>query len=134
MELLEIEYINTDLPKYWNPYYIYEVLVNEIMVGKVVLREGTVQERYYDGHIGYTILPCYRGHNYAYQATLLLCDIAKQKGFKELVITCSPENTASKKTIQKLPAAYIETKPVPKEFLLHFNKDETIKEIYIITL
>lgn len=134
MKIKQIAYVNENLPNYWKPYYIFEIYVNDSDVGNIVLREGTMQERYYDGHIGYTIKPEYQGHYYACEATLLVLEVAKEKGFKDILITCSPNNIASKKTIQKLQARYIETKAVPKEWMKYFDKEEKIKEIYYISL
>jgi tagatose 1,6-diphosphate aldolase len=134
MQLREIAYVNTDLPEYWKPYYIFEIIVGCNVVGKIVLREGEWEERYYDGHIGFTIYPPYQGNNYAYQATILVLQIAKNKGFKEIIITCSPNNIPSKKTIQKLPTKYLETKTIPKKFNRYVERGEKIKEIYHISL
>ena len=89
---------------------IYLIMVDHIEVGRIVLREGSNEERYYDGHIGYTIEKEYRGHHYSKDACLLLFDKAKEKGFKQLMITCSPDNIASRKIIESLPFKYLENK------------------------
>lgn len=130
----QLHYISEDLPKNWLPYYIFGIYNDDTMVGKIVLREGNRQQRYYDGHIGYSIDPEHRGHHFAYQACLLIKEIATQKGFKELVITCNPDNIASKKTIQSLGAQYLERKLVPKDLQSDFKPGETIKDIYILEL
>lgn len=134
MELIKQAYVDKDLPKGWKPYYIFIIQVNNEEVGKIVLREGTIEQRYYDGHIGYSVEPQYRGHNYAYQAVIRLKKIAKRLGFEQLVITCSPDNIASKKMIKKLNAKYLETKTIPPEYQKDFRDDERVKEIYIIEL
>ncbi len=134
MELRLESYQNQNLPDYWDPYYTYAIYVGQDRVGTIILREGTVERRYYDGHIGYTIDPPYRGHSYALCATLLVLSIAKQKGFKTLVITCNPDNIASKKTIQKLSATYVETRMVPRKLQKYFDRQDRYKEIYLIHL
>ena len=134
MVLIKQAYVDKDLPKGWKPYYIFIIQVNNEEVGKIVLREGTIEQRYYDGHIGYSVEPQYRGHNYAYQAVIRLKKIAKRLGFEQLVITCSPDNIASKKMIKKLNAKYLETKTIPPEYQKDFRDDERVKEIYIIEL
>ena len=134
MELIKQAYVDKDLPQGRKPYYIFIIQVNNEEVGKIVLREGTIEQRYYDGHIGYSVEPQYRGHNYAYQAVIKLKKIAKRLGFEQLVITCSPDNIASKKTIRKLNAKYLETKTIPPEYQKDFRDDERVKEIYIIEL
>lgn len=134
MKLEEQIYIDKDLPKGWKPYYIFLMKVNDEVVGKIILREGSREERYYDGHIGYTVEPDYRGHHYAYQGVLLIKEIAYKLGFNELVITCSPDNLASKKTILKLQAQYLETVAIPAKYRKDFEAGETVKEVYLINL
>lgn len=134
MKLEKQIYIDTDLPKGWKPYYIYLMKVENKIVGRLTLREGTNEERYFDGHIGYTVEPEFRGHNYAYQAVLALKPIAQKMGFKELIITCSPDNIASKKTILKLKAIHLETVKIPLKYRKDFGAGETVKEIYLIKL
>lgn len=134
MKLIRQEYVDKGLPKGWKPYYIYQIVVNNQMVGKVVLRKGTLEERYYDGHVGYSIDKQYRGHNYAYQAVMLLKKEALLLGFDKLIITCSPDNFASKKTILKLHAKYLQTVMIPKELRKDFDEDEIEKEVYLLEL
>ena len=56
MKLIKQEYVDKGLPRGWQPYYIYQIVVNNEVVGKVVLREGTLEERYYDGHVGIVLI------------------------------------------------------------------------------
>ena len=65
MKLELLTYEKENLPRGWKPYYIYLIMVDHIEVGRIVLREGSNEERYYDGHIGYTIEKEYRGHHYS---------------------------------------------------------------------
>ena len=57
-----------------------------------------------------------------------------EKGFKELMISCSPENLASRKIIESLPFHYVETKTVPKELRKYFDQDDYVKRIYRLNL
>lgn len=127
-------YIDKDLPAGWKPYYIFLMKVNDEIVGRMTLREGSNQERYYDGHIGYTVEPEHRGHHYAYQGVQAIKPIASKLGFKELIITCSPDNIPSKKTILKLQAQYLETVSIPQKYRKDFEAGETTKEVYLIKL
>ena len=131
MKLELLTYEKENLPRGWKPYYIYLIMVDHIEVGRIVLREGSNEERYYDGHIGYTIEKEYRGHHYSKDACLLLFDKAKEKGFKQLMITCSPDNIASRKIIESLPFKYLETKEVPACLKKDFDQGDYIKE-YIV--
>ena len=128
MQLELFEYVDKDLPKGFAPYYIYNMIVNGVEVGRLVLREGSDEERYYDGHIGYHVYEEYRGHGYAYQACL---ELRRILDLDHLIMTCDPVNIASRKTIEKLNCKYIETKTIPNHLRKLFGKDEKEKMIYI---
>ena len=85
---------------------------------------------YYYGHIGYNIIRSFRGHNYAYHACLVLFEIARNEfGMSELIITCSPDNIASYKTLRKLNGELIELVKVPVHHRL-YAIGETSKYIF----
>ena len=65
MKLELLEYVHEHLPRGFTPYYIYAIMVDSIEVGRLIFREGTMQQHYFDGHIGYHIDEAYRGHHYA---------------------------------------------------------------------
>lgn len=112
-------------------YLIYHGIT---CVGECDLRLGMNDEIYYAGQVGYRIYYPYRGHGYAYEACLLLFSLAKQKyGFHELLITCSPDNIASHKTLEKLHGTFLKTVNVPKAHWL-YQRGETVKEIYYYSL
>ena len=112
-----------------NTYY-YNIILNHRVVGICDLRVGMNEELYYAGNIGYHIYERYRGNGYAYLACLELFKIAKEK-FKmaSLIITCSPENIGSRKTIEKLDGILLETVDVPSSHWL-YERGEKIKNIY----
>ena len=109
-------------------------MVDHQEVGRFVLREGSNEERYYDGHTGYTIEEAYRGHHYSKEACLLMFEIAREKGFKQLMISCSPHNIASRKIIESLPFKYLETKEVPASLKKNFDRGDYLKRIYCLDL
>ena len=127
LQLELLERVDQNLPKGFQPYEIYSILVNQVEVGRLVLREGTDEERYFDGHIGYTIEEAYQGHHYAYQACLLLKVRIKKD---HVIMTCDPHNMASLKTIEKLGCQYLETKVIPSHLKKYFTKKEKEKRIY----
>lgn len=100
-------------------------------VGYIELRFGHSRSMYYLGNIGYRIYEGFRGHSYAYKACLLLLDYVKNLDMDYLLITASPENYASVRTIEKLPAEYLETVRVPIWHVLYRN-NEKVKKIYRI--
>ena len=127
MKLELLEYVNENLPKDFDPYYIYLIMIDDNEVGRIVYREGDDSSRYYDGHIGYHIEEEYRGHHYSYEACLLL----KEYIDKDFVyITCDPDNIASQKIIEKLGCEFIERKAIPSHLKHVYGKDEKEKLIY----
>ncbi len=119
-----IDYIELDYD-----YYLYVILVDNQEVGRITFRLGDDKQHFYHGHIGYEIEPIYRGHHYSYQACMALVPLIRQYR-NDILITCSPENIASKKTIQKLGAEYIGTYPIPGKLKASFPKGENKKEVY----
>lgn len=127
MKLELLEYVKDDLPKNFDPYYIYLIIVDNQEVGRIVYREGDDHNRYYDGHIGYHIEEEYRGHYYSYEACLLL----KKYIHKDFVyITCDPHHIASKKIIEKLGCEFIEKATIPSSLKNVFSSEEKEKLIY----
>lgn len=124
-------------PNFYDAFesYVYGIYMHgtSVRIGECDLRIGQSEELYYAGNIGYNIQSKYRGHHYAYQATVLLLKKAKELGMKELYITCSPENEASVKTIQRLGAQYKETVNVPQNHWL-YRRGEKIKMIFYYSL
>ena len=103
-------------------------------IGECDLRFGMDEELYYAGNIGYRIYDGFRGHHYAYYACQLLLQIAKEEyRFHNVIITCSPDNIASDKTIQSLHAELLHTVNVPKNHWL-YRRGEKVKNIYLLTL
>jgi predicted acetyltransferase len=128
MELKLLEYVHENLPKGFTPYYLYSMIVDSQEVGRIVLRVGSDEEHYYDGHIGYTVFEEFRGHNYAYQGCLLLKEMIH---FDHLIITCDPHHFISQKIIKKLGCQYIETKAIPQHLRKFYQPDEIEKMIYL---
>jgi len=104
------------------PTVFYDILRHEDQekVGTIDLRLTVEGDMYYYGNIGYNVIRMYRGNGYAYEACLILFEIARREfGMKELIITCSPENIASYKTLKKLGGELLELVEVPHEHMLY---------------
>lgn len=130
MEIKQIDFIKDNLLPNFTPYYIYAIYEEGKQVGTLVFRLGSDQQHYYDGHIAYSIDEDYRGHHYAYQACLLLKGEIIKHGYDHVLVTCDPDNIASKKTIQKLKAKLLAVEEVPKRYRKMFAPGENVKEIY----
>ncbi len=113
------------------PTYIYGIYLHGTgnRIGSCDLRCGMNPEIYYVGNIGYRIHAAYRGHRYAEKACRLLFTVARQKRMRELLITCSPENTASRMTLEHLGGELLETTDVPRSHWL-YERGEIQKNIY----
>lgn len=115
--------------------YLFDIVLSQTndIIGQCDIRFGSGWYLYYLGNIGYSIYFPYRGNRYATKACRLLLALAKDEGVKELIITCSPENIASYKTITALPVDYIDTVDVPREHDL-YQRNEVKKCIFRISL
>lgn len=116
---------------------LYDIFVPEMRrtVGRIEYRKEHGRDLMFYGNIGYVIYPPYRGKRLAYYACLALVEILKQKriGMPGVLITCNPDNYASKKTIQNLGAKYITTVNVDVDHEL-YSQGDVQKEIYELCL
>ena len=69
----------------------------------------------YGGHIGYGVLPRYRGHRYAARACKLLFPLARRHGLNPLWITCNPDNIASRRTCELAGGKLVEIVDLPED-------------------
>lgn len=128
--LVEEQDIPADSRNSYVPSVLYSIELHGQRIGDCDLRLGMNEELYYAGNIGYNIQKEYRGHGYAYEACRILFRLARTKyHMEELIITCSPDNIASKKTLQKLGGQLLETVEVPAGHWL-YRRGETVKNIY----
>ena len=109
----------------------YDIILNNgLKVGHIDLRIGMNEEMYYYGNVGYWVGHLHRGHHYAYYACIKLFDIAKEEyGLDKLIITCSPDNIPSYKTLIHLGGKLKETVAVPYNHEL-YKCGETVKCIF----
>jgi len=66
------------------------------------------------GHIGFGVLEAFRGHGYARLACLALAPFVRVL-YPVVIITCDPDNVASRRTIERLGASFIGVVAVPPE-------------------
>jgi len=98
-------------------------------MGSCDLRLGHNDLLYYGGNIGYRVEEPYRGHHYAAKACRLLFELAKQHALGYVIITCNPENIASRKTCEYLSGTLLEIAELPPDSDMR-EKGETHKCIF----
>lgn len=77
------------------------------------LRIGYNENVYYGGNIGYGILEQFRGHHYAGKACRLLFELARRHNMSYVIITCNPDNSASKKTCEYCKGELLGIEKIP---------------------
>lgn len=101
------------------PSYQFEIMraqpSGSVSAGRLQLRVGPDESLYFAGHIGYYIHGAQRGRRFAYHATRAVLPFAASLGMSHLLITCDPDNIASRRTIQRLGATLLETCMVPED-------------------
>ena len=84
-------------------------------IGQISYRDGERRCIYYFGNIGYHIDAPYRGHHFARRACSLLADEIRRGGKNSVVITCDPDNEASRKTCIGLGCLWEGITDVPED-------------------
>lgn len=130
-ETVSLSLIDTYGQKTSLPFYWWNILVNNKCVGKISLRIADNIDAYWDGNIGYEIDEEYRGHNYAYEATKLVIDVAKKHNMDKLYFSCEYDNIASMRTIEKLGGIFLEEN-VPSKDYAYYHKGMPKYRIYIL--
>ena len=119
-----------DPEKNWVPAYHFAICdTNDTKMGVCDLRIGHNEMLYYGGNIGYRIEEEYRGHHYAGKACRLLFELAKKHELGYVIITCDPDNTASRKTCEYAGGTLLEIAELPKDNDMR-SRGETEKCIF----
>jgi tagatose 1,6-diphosphate aldolase len=103
------------------PAYIFEMRHRDTheRMGRLSLRIGLIDTIVkFAGQVGYSVEPQFQGRHFAERAVRLILPLARQHGLTELWITCSPDNLASRRTLERLGARFIEELDVPKDYPL----------------
>ncbi|HZW49821.1 MAG TPA: GNAT family N-acetyltransferase [Bacillota bacterium] len=106
------------LPSYYFTIHRYE---DDVELGRCDLRIGCNRNTEINGNLGYVIHTQYREHHYAGKACLLMMQLARKHHMQCLIITCRPENIASRKTCLYLGAEFQEIFELPEGHDLRQN-------------
>ena len=122
---LILDHIQDEIPeKGWVPAYCFWICDKEgNRIGACDLRVGHSEGLYYGGNIGYNLKEEYRGHHYAAKACRLLFDLARKHDLGYVIITCNPENIASRKTCEYLGGKLLEIAELPEDHDLREDGD-----------
>lgn len=128
---LELEKtVDGDAEKDWVPAYHFFIANKEgVRMGSCDLRIGHNEKLYFGGNIGYRVEEEYRGNHYAGKACLLLFELARKHGLEYVIITCNPDNDASRKTCEYAGGRLLETVQLPPDNDMR-EKGETEKCIF----
>ncbi len=84
------------------------------VAGGISVRIGQdVNLEYYAGHIGYHVFPPAQGRHFAERACRLVLPLLRHYGVRPTWITANPDNLPSRRTCERLGAAYVDTVPLP---------------------
>lgn len=116
--------------KGWVPAYHFAICdMQGTKMGACDLRIGHNEKLYYGGNIGYRVEEEYRGHHYAGKACLLLFELARKHNMEYVIITCNPDNYASRKTCEYAGGNLLEIVELPTESGMR-DRGETEKCVF----
>lgn len=97
------------------PAYVFQIrrCQDDVVAGSCTLRVGENEAVQYSGHIGYAVHPDWRGRRYAARAVALLLPLAFRNKMKRVLVTCLPENQASRRTCLRAGGVFLGIAPVP---------------------
>lgn len=122
--------VEGNVEKDWVPAYHFAICNKEgTKMGVCDLRIGHNDKLYYGGNIGYRIEEEYRGNHYAGKACLLLFELARIHNLEYVIITCNPDNVASRKTCEYVGGELLEVVELPMDSDMR-ERGETQKCIF----
>ena len=112
------------------PYFHFRITTAQHPdVGHINFRLGDTDHiRLYAGHIGFAIAENFRGQHYARQACHAIAPFVRSV-YPAVIITCDPDNTASRRTIESLGAQWIDEVAVPPHDP-HYQRGSRFKRRY----
>ncbi|GAU80591.1 GNAT family N-acetyltransferase [Bosea sp. BIWAKO-01] len=97
--------------------YRFDILVGGEPAGTISLRPGaSYLLTHLAGQIGFSVEPAYRGRGLAGKAVKALLPLAKACGLTELWLTTTPDNLASRRTLERLGCSFVEQVTIPESY------------------
>jgi predicted acetyltransferase len=94
----------------WVSGTLLVAVVNDELVGRASIRhELNVYLALAGGHIGYCVLPPFRGRGFATEILRQSVIIARSKGIDRVLLTCDLDNSASARVIEKCDGVFEST-------------------------
>lgn len=111
-----------NLPEGWVPNSTFWLIDDYTFIGHGNIRHclnDWLEKR--GGHIGYSVRPSMHRKGYGTAMLQLLCDEATRLGIKDVLVTCSAHNPASKKIIERNGGKLIDQIKVEDEQVLRYE-------------
>ena len=114
--------------------YRFDILVGGEPAGTISLRPGrTYLLTHLAGQIGFSIEPAFRGRGLAGKAVRALLPLAEACGLTELWLTTTPDNLASRRTLERLGCVLVEQVTIPEGYE-SYARGERLKLRYQLEL
>lgn len=100
------------------PTYKFAILNarSGLAMGYLNLRAGYSENiTLFRGNIGFAIHEQHRGHHYAAKSCLLLVTLIQSLAMPEIYLTCNTTNSASRRSIEKLPVLFLGEVTIEKD-------------------
>jgi predicted acetyltransferase len=98
------------LPERHVPSTLLFGFVDGEIVGRLMLRHSLNDFLFrVGGNIGYVVVPPHRGHGYAALMLKQGLDLARSMGLPKVLLTCDPDNVASRRVIEKCGGEFEDT-------------------------
>ncbi len=118
LELVLTETLPSDSEKGRVPEYRFEMrlISSGATIGSICLRTRCTERlEQYGGNLSYDVQEEYRGNRCAARSCRLLFPLALSHGLNSLLITCRPDNDASRRTCELIGATYVDTIETERE-------------------
>jgi tagatose 1,6-diphosphate aldolase len=116
LELVLVDTVPADPARGWVPHYRFMMRRRGAFVGGIRFRCETNEDiERYTGHVGYNVDEDARGNHYAERAVRLLGPLMNRHGLDHVLLTCNPDNAASRRTCERLGAELVEIVELPSD-------------------